>query len=137
MQIYFDKFAIILSTICAIHCIALPILAIFLPLLSATIVHGSTLHEFWFHQFILIFILPISLFALVTGYRCHSQLTPIIIGAVGLLILVFTAITAETLISRHILPHSSEIILTIIGGITHAIGHILNLIATRSMRVHC
>lgn len=137
MQIYLDRFAIVLSSICAIHCVALPLIASILPLLSVTVIHGNALHEFWFHHFILIFILPISLFALIAGYRCHRQLVPIFVGAIGLLVLVFTAITAETLIAHRILPNSGETILTILGGIIHATGHVLNLIAARSIRTQC
>lgn len=137
LQIYFDRFAIVLSGICAIHCIALPIVASLMPLLATTIQHGYDLHEFWFHQFILVFILPISLFALVAGYRCHKEFTPIVIGGIGIGILVFTALFAEALISNHIILHSGETILTIIGGIVHAIGHVLNVIATRSFHIQC
>jgi len=137
LQIYFDRFAIALSGVCAIHCVALPIVASLMPLLATTIQHGYALHEFWFHQFILVFILPISLFALVAGYRCHKQFIPIVIGGIGLGVLVFMALFAEVLNSHHILPHSGETMLTIIGGIIHAIGHVLNVIATRSLRVQC
>ena len=136
IQIYLDRFAIALSGICAIHCIALPIVASLIPLLSATVVHGYALHEFWFHQFILLFILPISLVALMVGYRCHKQPIPIVVAIVGLLVLVLNALFAEVLISNQILPLSGETIITIIGGIIHATGHVLNVMATKSFRVH-
>ena len=106
VQIYFDRFAITLSGICAIHCVALPLVASLMPLLAITIQHGYALHDFWFHQFILLFILPISLFALAVGYRSHKQRVPITVGTVGLLILVLTALFAEMLLSNHILPYS-------------------------------
>lgn len=137
LQIYFDRFAIILSGICAIHCVAMPIVASLMPLLATTIQHGYDLHEFWFHQFILVFILPISLFALVAGFRCHKEITPIVIGGIGLGVLVIMALFAEALISHHIIPRSGETVLTIIGGIVHAIGHVLNVISTRSFRMQC
>jgi len=132
---YLDRIAISLSSLCAIHCVALPIVAMIMPLLSSTIEHGSTLHEYWFHQFILIFILPISIFALISGYRCHKQLLPIFIAGIGLTVLLCTAIFADSLISKHILPHSGETLLTIIAGIIHATGHIMNMFATRSVLV--
>ena len=137
LQIYFDRFAIALSSICAIHCVALPIVASISPLLFSTIDHGNTLHEFWFHQFILIFILPISIFALIAGYRCHKQLIPMLIGGIGLFILVFTAIFAGTLISNNVIPHEGETWLTVTGGIIHAIGHLQNVFATRSVKIDC
>lgn len=137
LQVHFDRFAIALSGICAIHCIALPIVASLIPLLTTTMNHGNSLHEFWFHQFILIFILPVSVFALITGYRCHQQLAPMLIGGIGLVILVITALFAEVSISQQIIPQSGETILTILGGIIHAAGHIGNVFATRMSRTNC
>ena len=137
LQHYFDRFAIVLSSICAIHCVALPLVASVSPLLFSTVDHGNALHEFWFHQFILIFILPISVFAFIAGYRCHKKLSPMLIGGIGLFILVFTAIFVGALISSNIIPHVGETWLTITGGIFHAIGHLQNLIATRAVKINC
>ncbi len=137
MQVHFDRFAIVLSGICAIHCIALPVVASLIPLFAATIQHGHELHEFWFHQFILLFILPVSVIALVTGYRAHHQLTPIIVASIGLLLLVGVALYADTLITHHIIPNDGETVLTVTGGMIHATGHILNVIAARKLHKHC
>ncbi len=137
MQSYFDRIAITLSCICAIHCIALPIIASLIPLFAVTLHHGQNLHEFWFHEFILIFILPISLLAIFTGYRRHKQLLPVVVAAIGLSILVSTSLFAGELISHHIIPHEGEMWLTVFGGIVHAIGHILNLVSTNNLQVTC
>jgi len=128
----FDRFAIILSSLCALHCIALPLAASVTPLLMSTVNHGNHIHEFWFHQFILFFIIPVSLIALVAGFRCHRKIMPMIIGGVGLSILVTVALFAETLIHQHLISHTGETTLTIIGGVIHAAGHISNVMATRA-----
>jgi len=128
----FDRFAISLSSLCAIHCIALPIAASVTPLLMSTINHGNAVHEFWFHQFILIFIIPVSIFALVTGFRCHKKNLPMLLGGLGLSILVIVALFAEQLLSQQVISHSGETILTVIGGIIHAAGHITNALATKA-----
>ncbi len=128
----FDRFAITLSGLCAIHCIALPIAASVTPILMATIDHGNSVHEFWFHQFILIFIVPISLFALIAGYRCHHKNTPMYISGLGLIMLVTIALFAEQLITQQILSHTGETVFTVIGGVIHATGHIMNAIATKA-----
>ncbi len=128
----FDRFAISLSSLCAIHCIALPIAASVTPLLMSTINHGNAVHEFWFHQFILIFIIPVSIFALVTGFRCHKKNLPMLLGGLGLSILVIVALFAEQLISQQVISHTGETILTVIGGIIHAAGHITNALATKA-----
>lgn len=137
MQAYFDRFAILLSGICAIHCILLPLAASLIPILAITIQHGQQLHEFWFHHFILIFIVPISLIALVIGFRTHRRWLPTGIALFGLLMLTSIALFAGTLISLRIIPHQAEMVLTVIAGFIHAIGHILNLLATRKISKHC
>ena len=137
MQILLDRFAILLSGICAIHCIALPIVAGLLPLLATTFHHGHELHEFWFHQFILYFIVPVSIIALISGYRVHGRLIPILISFVGLAILTGTALFIDQLIAHHIIGHDGEMLLTVTGGVIHAIGHILNLQATRKTHRLC
>ena len=137
MQAHFDRFAILLSGICAIHCIALPIVASLIPMLAITIQHGYALHEFWFHQFILIFILPVSVIALIAGYRVHHQILPVIISSIGLLILVGVALFAGYLISHHLMPHDGETLVTVFGGLIHAVGHLLNLMASRKPRKTC
>ena len=137
MQVHFDRFAILLSGICAIHCVALPIIASLIPMLAITIQHGYELHEFWFHHFILIFILPISVIALIMGYRVHRHIVPVIISGVGLLILVGVAVFAGYLISNHLIPHDGEMIVTVFGGLIHAVGHLLNLMASRRFHKTC
>ena len=117
MQVLFDRYAILLSGICAIHCVALPIVASLIPIFATTIQHGHMWHEFWFHQFILLFILPVSVIALVTGYRAHHQLISVIIAAIGLAILVGVALFAGYLITNHLMPHDGETIVTVIGGL--------------------
>ena len=136
-QPHLDRIAITLSCVCVIHCIALPIIASFIPVFAVTLIHGHALHEFWFHYFILIFILPFSILAIILGYRRHKQTLPAMIAAVGLSILVFTSIFAGTLISNNIIPYEGETWLTLTGGVVHAIGHIMNLVATNNMRLSC
>ncbi len=137
MQEHFDRFAILLSGLCAVHCIALPIVASLIPLLTATVHHGNEIHEFWFHQFILIFILPVSLIALFFGYRSHRRILPLLVAGLGLIILAFIALLAEQLLLDNVIPHEGETLLTITGGIIHAIGHILNLQSTRKKHINC
>ena len=137
MQILFDRFAIILSGICAIHCIALPVVASMLPLLATTFHHGHQLHEFWFHQFIIYFIVPVSIIALFSGYRVHGKLLPLIIAGIGLVILISTALFIDQLLMHRIISHEGEMILTVSGGVVHAIGHILNLQASRKTPHPC
>lgn len=137
MQERLDKFAILLSGLCAIHCIALPIFVSILPLLSYTTRHGNHFHEFWFHQFILIFIVPVSLLAIISGYKTHRKLLPAVISMIGLIILAFVATFAEQLLVYRVIPPAGETLLTLTGGVIHALGHLLNVQATRKKQRHC
>ena len=137
VQIVLDRIAILLSSICAIHCVALPIVAGLVPLLGPALNHGQGMHEFWFHQFILLFVFPVSVFALFAGYRCHRNRTPVVLGVIGLGLLIMTALSAETLIQYHIIPHHGETVLTMTGGVIHAIGHIFNVLASRKTSNPC
>jgi len=137
MQTLFDRIAITLSGICVIHCIAFPIFASLIPLFATTLHHGHSMHEFWFHHFILIFILPFSLFAMIVGYKRHKQLLPIVIASIGLTVLVLSALFAGALITNQIIPHDGETYLTVFGGIIHAVGHFMNLTATGTQRLAC
>jgi len=137
LQVHLDRFAIVLSSICAIHCIALPLVVGLVPLLAVATNHDNALHEFWFHQFILIFILPVSIIALIVGYRLHHQRIPVIIGVIGLVILATVALFADLLITQQIIPHSGETLLTVLGGVIHAVGHIANVLATKMYRITC
>lgn len=136
MQTYLDRFAILLSGICAIHCILLPLIAIFVPFLTS-IRHGHDIHQFWFHQFILFIILPVSIIALYSGFRTHRKWLPIVIAVIGLIILIMSAIFAGHMLSHHIIPHEAETTVTIVGGIFHAVGHVLNIIETHKLNNHC
>lgn len=132
-QVFFDRFAIILSGICAIHCILLPIFISAVPMLMLGLESSNLVHEFVFHQAILIFVLPVSLIALFMGWRAHRQVAPISIACLGLFILVTVALFADQFILANQLPHESETVLTMLGGGIHALGHIMNVLATRKL----
>ena len=81
-QLHYHAFAYCI----VLHCLLLPAL---FPLFAVTLNHGHALHEFWFHQFILIFILPFSIFAIIAGYKRHRQTFPLVISTIGLCVFLF------------------------------------------------
>ena len=137
LHLHFDRYAILLSGLCAIHCIALPLIASFIPFLAITIQHGYELHAFLFHQFILLVILPVSLMALGAGYFTHRKWLPVVVAAIGLIVLTVTALFIDALIHQHVILHAGETALTMAGGIIHAAGHILNMQAARKSNHQC
>jgi len=103
-----DKFAIGLSLICAIHCLALPILLIILPSMIALQLDNEI-----FHTLIIITVLPVSIFALTLGYKQHKRNWLLILGFTGLLLLVIAVILGEEM-------------LTVLGASLVAAGHLWN-----------
>lgn len=68
IQAFTDKFAITLSFLCVIHCVILPFLLVLLPSLGVWQLDNEA-----FHSWLLIAVLPVSLYALVSGYKKHHQ----------------------------------------------------------------
>jgi acid stress-induced BolA-like protein IbaG/YrbA len=62
-----DKIAISLSTLCVIHCLSLPLLVALLPSFTVLSLHGEAFH-FW----MVVAVIPISLFALQMGCKKHK-----------------------------------------------------------------
>ncbi|WP_337847041.1 MerC domain-containing protein [Sphingomonas sp.] len=79
---WFDGLAVGASVLCLIHCLALPIVIAALPALAARLDLGEG-----FHLAVLAFALPVSAVALGEGWRRHRGLTPLFVGAFGLMLL--------------------------------------------------
>ncbi|WP_052134881.1 MerC domain-containing protein [Sphingomonas sp. 37zxx] len=106
-----DRFAIGLSALCVVHCLAS---AVLLALLSS--VAGVLLDES-IHQFGLVLAIGLGALALGRGIIVHGYMMPAAIGALGLGIMG-GALT---------LPHGTgEIVWTVIGVGILALGHDLN-----------
>ena len=71
-----DRTAISLSLICAIHCIVFPLLVVSLPVLAAL-----NLGDEAFHQWMIVAVIPTSIFALTLGCKKHSNSKVFVIGS--------------------------------------------------------
>lgn len=111
-----DRFAILLSGICVVHCLAS---AILLGLLASA---GAALSNPLIHEVGLALAILLGLIALTRGFRNHRRVLPPLVGATGLALMA-TALT---------MPHGTgaETILTLAGVGLLAIGHQLNRLAT-------
>jgi len=119
-----DKFAILLSGICLIQCLVLPIALTALPILSATIVVDDHL----FHELMLWLVLPASIIALTMGCRKHRNLNILATGAIGLAIIVFV-----TFLGHDLLGETWEKWVSSLGGIVLAYAHYLNYKACQDL----
>lgn len=115
-QFTLDKLAVYLSAICAIQCLALPIAMLFLPSLSLL-----PLSEELFHTLLLFLVIPVSIFAMVMGCKKHKSYNIIFYGALGLSILLVSAVYGHDLFGE-----SGEIASTLVGASVLSFGHIKN-----------
>lgn len=115
-QATLDKSAIAISVVCAVHCLALPIVTVMYPSLI-----GYFFAEESFHRWLSFVVLPLSVTALWMGCRHHKSVRVSTLGAAGLLVLVFAA-----LFGHDVLGEAGEKVATVIGAGLIAIAHYLN-----------
>ena len=84
---YFDRIAIALSTICIVHCLAMPLLIAFLPLAAITL--GNDGH---FHWLMLWLVVPTSALGFALGFRVHARAGIVAVGAVAVAVLAVVAL---------------------------------------------
>ena len=116
IQQFTDKAAIGISFLCIVHCLVLPIAIVILPSISVL-----GLHEEYFHKWLLLAIIPISLFALTLGCRKHSRYHVFFWGGLGLILLL-----SATFIGHDLLGEQGERGLTLVGSLLVAYGHLRN-----------
>lgn len=111
-----DKLSISLSILCALHCLALPIIITMLP---ATF--GVFLESEAFHLWMVIAVIPVSLYAFTLGCKKHRNYSVITMGVIGLAFLVSALVLEEVLASEF-----AEKGLTMIGVCIIALSHFMN-----------
>ena len=121
----FDRLAIVVSGLCLVQCLMLPLVIVLTPLASA-----GVLGEEWFHLALLLIVLPLSLVAFHSGYRLHRNRSMLIPGLLGLSMIALAALGEIT----HLLGHWQAAGLTSLGGVCLILGHWINL---RQRRVAC
>ena len=89
-QVNADKASITLSMACMIHCLLMPSFLILTSGFFALSIDNELIHRVF-----LIIVLPVSLYALITGYRNHRILSYFYIGTLGLWILIFAVFFGE------------------------------------------
>ena len=115
-QEFSDKTAISLSMICLAHCLLLPS---FLVIFSGYITLSYD-NEF-IHYLLLFIAIPVSIYALITGTKNHSNFTYLVMGMVGIISLIF-AVTMGV----ELWDGSGEIVFTSIGASLVAFSHYKN-----------
>ncbi|OUR94991.1 hypothetical protein A9Q81_14610 [Gammaproteobacteria bacterium 42_54_T18] len=111
-----DKLAISLSLVCSIHCLALPALLAILPSMAALQLVSED-----FHLWMVVAVLPCSVYALTLGCKQHKYYRLLFLGSIGLALLVLALLLGEARIGEE-----GEKMLTVVGSFFVAVGHWFN-----------
>ena len=116
LTVYSNHFAVGLSALCIVHCLATPILLVMVPSLSVLGLEGEA-----FHKLLLFVIVPTSLASLYLGCRQHDTYNIFAIGGLGLTLLI-SALLVEGLPNAETL----EKLVTVAGGLVLSVAHVMN-----------
>ena len=110
-----DLAGVILSGVCLVHCTLLPAALALLPFLGMQFHADERLHVL-----VTLLVVPVALFALVTGFRRHRLLWVLLLGMAGLAIILGAPVVAEPL------GHVLEGVVTAVGGLALIAAHVAN-----------
>ena len=120
-----DKAAISLSLLCALHCLATPVLITLLPSAIALKLDNEL-----FHLWMLIGVVPTSIFGLTLGCREHRNFGVVGAGSVGIALMLGAVIVGNDLLGPY-----GERALTLIGAGFVSVSHIRNFIICRQSKI--
>ena len=111
-----DRMAISASSLCAIHCLALPVILSVFPAVG-----GVFFGEEAFHVWLIWAVVPLSVLSLLLGCTRHKSTIVIYCGLAGVSILIVSA-----LLGHEILGEISERVSTVAGSVIIAFAHMKN-----------
>lgn len=117
-----DKFAVSSSTLCVIHCVALPFLIGVFPAVGASFLAHESFH-FW----LLGLVIPSSAFALLLGCRKHKNRSILAAGTFGVAVLILAALFGHDFVGEE-----GERLATLFAATIIALAHIYNFKLCRS-----
>ena len=126
-QVKADKLSITLSLACMIHCLLMPSFLILTSGFLALSIDNELIHRVF-----LIIVLPVSLYALITGYQNHKILSYLYLGVSGLWLLFFAVFFGEGVFGEFF-----EKSLTLLGSIIVATSHYKNYKACKELACEC
>ena len=126
-QVKADKLSITLSLACMIHCLLMPSFLILTSGFLALSIDNELIHRVF-----LIIVLPVSLYALITGYQNHKILSYLYLGISGLWLLFFAVF-----FGAGVFGELTEKSLTLLGSIIVASSHYKNYKACKELACEC
>ena len=110
-----DRIGLFLSGLCAIHCLATPLLVLSLPVL------GEFFHQEWVHLTLALFVVPVGVFAFWSGYKHHHQTRVLALGLLGLFL-----VAGASVVPHEWVEFREHDVVTIAGSIFLIAAHLLN-----------
>jgi hypothetical protein len=123
---YVDRVAIALSTICIVHCLAMPFVIALLPVTA--LAFGGDGH---FHALMLWFVVPTSIVGLGLGVRVHRRLEIVALGALAVGVLGAAALWGHTAWNP-----SVEVVVNVAASVALAAAHWRNFREVRRLHRH-
>jgi hypothetical protein len=122
-----DRLGAVLSGLCLVHCLAIPVALAFLPLLP----FADAFHA-WMHPVMAAVILPVTLIAGWVGYRAHGKRSVPVVLALGLLLVFGGASAAHAGVAVMSLgAEMLETSATVSGSLVLVAGHAANALSGR------
>lgn len=123
-----DRAGLIVSVLCCLHCMAIPLLVMFAPSVA------SIFENPLIHSLSIFIVVPVGLYAFIKNLKVHSDKRPLIIGVLGMMAILFSHIKHLYLLAEHA-GHGHhvhtigpvEITASIIGGLALIAAHMLNI----------
>ena len=122
-----DKLAMTLSFVCVAHCFFIPSFLV----LTSGILSFSLDNEF-IHKLIVLLAVPVSIYALTTGYKNHNTISFLPVGILGLLTLILAVVLGESTLGEF-----GEKALTLGGSILVAYAHFKNYQVCKKLECSC
>jgi len=109
---HLDRWGMLVSAACLVHCLALPLAAAALPFMAVLLPH-----EEWTHAALLALALPVTGLALLRGYLRHRRAGPALLGVAGLALMGGALLAGDDRAVKAI---------TVAGAVLCAAAHMLN-----------
>jgi hypothetical protein len=122
---WLDGAAVALSTLCLVHCLALPLIVAGLPFLAQ-------FNEGHLHAQVLVVVVPLSIIALGIGYRRHQDIRIPLGGLLGIVLLGIGAFFAHDYLGV-----AADRTFTISGSLVLATAHFFNTYSKRLLSSSC
>jgi hypothetical protein len=123
-QPYLDRAAMWLSGLCLVHCLALPLAVLLTPSMSQWLEATETTT----HWILFGIAIPISVVALMQGYRHLRSGMTLLLGGIGLLLMLVAV--------SHIFGRELEVLLTVIGVTAVLFAHLRNLLGHQALHAN-